>query len=129
MVTKKHIRLTGHATFFGSCQMKKETALAHLTLNPKGNSMHTFEKLESYIVELLDRFGEQQYEDSGFSMYSGGYTNADYEDMDEEDVFLKLELGIQNPPDDEHHVEHYRISIEDLLNSDLSWNEKLRRIK
>ena len=90
---------------------------------------HTFEELEPYITELLDKFGEQQYEDSGFSMYCGGYTNAEYEEMDEEDVFLRLELGIQNPPDDEHHVEHYRIAIEDLLNSELSWNEKLRRIK
>jgi len=90
---------------------------------------HTFEQLEPYIVELLDRFGEQQYEDSGFSNFCGGYANAEYEEMDDEDVFFRLELGIQNPPDDERHVEQYRILIEDLLNADLSWREKLRRIK
>ena len=89
---------------------------------------HDFKKLEPYIVELLDRFGEREYEDSGFSNFCGGYTNAEYEDMDEDNVYFRLELGIQDPFEGANFVEHYHISIEDLLNSELSWNEKLGSI-
>ena len=91
--------------------------------------VHTFEKLEHYIVELLDTFGEYEYEQTGYSMFSNGYANAEYESIDENNVYFRLEFGIQDPVDGEHHVEQYHISIENLLNSDLSWNEKLRRIK
>jgi len=89
----------------------------------------TFDEAQPYITELLNRFSDQQWIESGYSQYSGGYAHAEYVEFDGEKVYFTLELGIEDPNiDEEVYTERYNISIENLMSADIGWNEKLKSI-
>jgi len=57
---------------------------------------------------------------------SGGFTVAEYDDSDEEEIFITLKWGVQNDVENRVNTESYRISIEDFNNA--TSNEELYKL-
>lgn len=88
-----------------------------------------FTQFEPVLVEVMDLFERQEAFATGVTRISGGFANAEYDDFDEDYVYITLTWGVQSDCEDRVNREHYKISLYELLNSQLSIKEKVMCIE
>jgi len=89
----------------------------------------SFEKFEKPLRLLLDEFEWQEYRNTGVNRLNGGFTHADYEDFDNEWVYIELKWGVVDGDENTVHTEQYKIAISDLLDSTLAVSKKVEKIQ
>jgi len=90
--------------------------------------MIKFEKIREPLVELLELFENNEYHDLGIMYSSGGFACAEYDYMDDYNVYITLTWGVQNDVEDKVSTEHYKISIS-ILTSAITTLSKLKFIQ
>jgi len=86
--------------------------------------MQTFKEIREPLIELLDLFERNEYHDTGVHYISGGFARADYDYMDDYNVYFTLKWGVQNDVEDRVNTEHYKISAS-ILTSAITTRSKL----
>jgi hypothetical protein len=81
---------------------------------------------EQKLKDFLEYFENVEYHNTGVHYISGGFTVAEYDDSDEEEIFITLKWGVQNDVENRVNTESYRISIEDFNNA--TSNEELYKL-
>jgi len=82
------------------------------------------------LKEILNKFEIQEYDNTGMNYQNGGYAHAEYDSHDVEEIWIRLEWGIDDMGDgcSEHHSEIYKIYIDTVLDNSLSVREKAETI-
>jgi hypothetical protein len=93
---------------------------------PLTNGSENFEKP---LIEVLDEFEWQEYNNTGVKRINGGFAHADFEDFDSEWVYIQLKWGVQDGDENTVHTEQYKIAKSDLMDGFLTVQEKVRRIQ
>jgi len=78
----------------------------------EGFKVYTYPVDFKLLSQVLDEFGNREYISSGVSMLSGGFAHADYDDYDEEWVYITLEWGVIDETENRVNTEHYKIPID-----------------
>lgn len=75
------------------------------------------EGLQERFNAFLDYVEDRTSRDTGVYHISGGFATADYDDIDDEDIYFTLKWGIANDTEVRTYTEYYKISIENVLYS------------